>query len=74
VIDNGCDNTGQVLPRNRVNSKADFLVNGLPPEREKALLVKLAGIVKAIEAGKLPPKTSYPCNAGFLTKLQNIKK
>lgn len=32
VEDNGCDNTGKLLPKSKVNSKADFLVDGKPTE------------------------------------------
>ena len=32
VTDNGCDNSGQLLGRKQVNTKADFLLNGKPVE------------------------------------------
>lgn len=32
VEDNGCDNTGRLLDSRKVNTKADFLVNGIPFE------------------------------------------
>lgn len=32
VEDNGCDNTGKLLSSRKVNTKADFLVDGVPVE------------------------------------------
>ncbi len=50
VVDNGCDNKGKLLPKSKVNSKADYLMGNIPTEVK--FNNRMLGIFR-IKAGQL---------------------